>query len=102
MIRAVTSGWKNGRKQSIACAVVEPVVIAAQPPEMRLVQTKSEQKQARAMLFRNREGLLHRRTETGNALRSYLYESGYTFPQGIGHFKPVKRSSETRTAACLT
>lgn len=57
---------------------------------MRLVQTKSAEKQAREMLFRSRERLVHRRTELGNALRSYLYESGYTFPHGIGHFKRVE------------
>lgn len=65
-------------------------MIAAQRPEMRLSESKPEQKQARAMLFRSRERPVHRRTEPGNALRSYLYESGYTYPQGIGHFKPVE------------
>ena len=41
---------------------------AAQRSTTRLVAVKSEEAQARAMLFRTRELLVHQRTETINAL----------------------------------
>jgi transposase len=60
----------------------EAITIAAQRPEMRFVAPKSEQQQARAVLFRGRERLIHQRTELVNALRAVMYEYGYTVPQG--------------------
>ncbi|SLN59320.1 Transposase IS116/IS110/IS902 family protein [Roseovarius gaetbuli] len=77
-------------RQKNDAADAEAIVIAAQRPEMRFVEPKSEDKQARAMVFRSRERLVHQRTELVNALRSYLYEFGYIFPQGIGHLKRVE------------
>ena len=64
-------------------------MIAAQRPEMRFVEPKTEDQQARAMLFRCRERLVHQRTELVNALRSHLYEYGHTVPQGIGQMKNI-------------
>ena len=58
---------------------------AAQRPEMRNVEVKSEQQQARAIPFRTREQLVRQRTDLVNALRAHLYEFGYAVPQGIGH-----------------
>jgi transposase len=55
-------------------ADAEAIGVAAQRPEMRFVQPKSEDQQACAVLFRARERLLHQRTELVNALRSGLYE----------------------------
>ncbi len=78
------------KRQKNDAADAEAIVIAAQRPEMRFVEPKSEDKQARAMVFRSRERLVHQRTELVNALRSYLYEFGYIFPQGIGHLKRVE------------
>ncbi len=78
------------KRQKNDAADAEAIVIAAQRPEMRFVEPKSADKQARAMLFRSRERLVHQRTELANALRSYLYEFGFTFPQGIGHLKRVE------------
>lgn len=78
------------KRQKNDAADAEAIVIAAQRPEMRFVEPKSEDKQARAMLFRCRERLVHQRTELANALRSYLYEFGYSFPQGIGRLKRVE------------
>jgi transposase len=68
----------------------EAITIAAQRPEMRFVAPKSEQQQARAVLFRGRERLIHQRTELVNALRAVMYEYGYTVPQGFSHIKRIK------------
>ena len=65
-------------------------MIAAQRPEMRFVVQKSERQQARAILFRAREQIVHHRTELVNALRSHLYEFGHVVPQGIGHIKRIE------------
>lgn len=54
---------------------------------MRFVPPKSENQQARAILFRNRERLLNRHTELVNGLRSTLYEFRHTVPQGIGNLR---------------
>lgn len=73
------------KRQKNDAADAEAIVIAAQRPEMRFVEPKSEDQQARAILFRSRERLVCQRTEMVNALRSILYEFGYTVPQGIGN-----------------
>lgn len=73
------------KRQKNDAADAEAVVIAAQRPEMRFVSPKSEEQQARAVLFRSRERLVHQRTELVNALRAVLYEFGHAVPQGIGH-----------------
>lgn len=49
----------------------------------KFVEPKSAGQQARALLFRTREQLVHQRTELVNALRSYLYEYGHVLPIGI-------------------
>ena len=54
-------------------ADAEAIMIAAQRPEMRFVEPRSEWQQARAVLFRARERLVHQRTELVNALRQLLY-----------------------------
>ncbi len=68
----------------------EAIVIAAQRPEMRFVEPKTEEQQARAVLFRARERLVHQRTELANALRAMLYEFGHCIAQGIGQLKRVE------------
>jgi len=68
----------------------EAIVIAAQRPEMRFVEPKTEEQQARAILFRNRERLVHQRTELINALRAVLYEFGYVIPQGRNYLGQVE------------
>lgn len=42
------------------------------------------------MLFRNRERLVHQRTELVNALRAALYEYGHVFPVGIVQLKRIE------------
>jgi len=78
------------KRQKNDAADAEAIVVAAQRPEMRFVEPKSEQQQARAMLFRGRERLVHQRTELVNALRAQLYEFGHAVPQGIGHLKRIE------------
>jgi transposase len=70
-------------------ADAEAIVIAARQPEMRFVAPKTAEQQARAVLFRGRERLVHQRTELVNALRAVLYEYGYVFPIGLCHLKRI-------------
>ena len=71
------------KRQKNDAADAEAIVIAAQRPEMRFIELKSEEQQSRAILFRARERLVRQRTELANALRACLYEYGYIVPQGI-------------------
>jgi transposase len=77
------------KRQKNDVADAEAIVIAAQRPEMRFVEPKCEGQQARAVLFRARERLVHQRTELVNALRAVLYEFGNIVPQGIRHLKRI-------------
>jgi transposase len=78
------------KRQKNDTADAEAIVVAAQRPEMRFVEPKTEDQQARAALFRARERLVHQRTELANALRGLLYEFGHVIPQGIVHLKSVE------------
>jgi transposase len=78
------------KRQKNDAADAEAIVIAAQRPEMRFVEPKSEDQQARAMLFRSRERLVHQRTELVNALRAMLYEFGHAVPQGIAQISRIE------------
>jgi len=75
------------KRQKNDAADAEAIVIAAQRPEMRFVDPKSEEQQSRAILFRGRERLVHQRTELINALRACLYEYGHVVPQGVHQIK---------------
>ncbi len=77
------------KRQKNDAADAEAIVIAAQRPEMRFVAPKSQDQQARAVLFRARERLVHQRTELVNALRAVLYEFGHVIPKGIGNIKRI-------------
>jgi transposase len=77
------------KRQKNDAADAEAIVIAAQRPEMRFVEPKTEDQQARAVLFRGRERLVCQRTELVNALRAALYEYGHTAPQGIRQLKRI-------------
>ncbi len=78
------------KRQKNDAADAEAIVIAAQRPEMRFVEPKSEEQQAKAVLFRARKRLVYQRTELVNALRAVLYEYGHIVPQGIGHLKRIE------------
>ncbi|MCP1838905.1 transposase [Bradyrhizobium sp. USDA 4524] len=51
------------KRQKNDAADAEAIVIAAQRPEMRFVEPKSEEQQARAMLFRSRQRLVRQHTD---------------------------------------
>lgn len=79
------------KRQKNDAADAEAIVIAAQRPEMRFVEPKSEKQQARAVLFRARQRLVNQRTELVNALRAVLYEYGRIVPQGIRQLNGIRR-----------
>jgi transposase len=89
------------KRQKNDAADAEAIVIAAQRPEMRFVETKSTEQQRRAILFRARERLVHQRTELINALRACLYEYGHVVPQGIQQLKRIEAIWMRRTATYL-
>lgn len=54
------------------------------------MEPKSADQQAKGILFRARERIVHQRTELVNALRAVLYEYGHVVPLGIGHLKRIE------------
>ena len=68
-------------------ADAEAIAEAASRPTMRFVAVKSEEAQARAMLFRTRELLVGQRTQLINALRGHLAEHGLVAPHGRAQLK---------------
>ena len=80
----------------------EAILIAAQRPEMRFVAPKMQEQQARAVLFRARERLVHQRTELVNALRAVLYEFGHVIPKGIVNIKRIDAILEEPNGDLLT
>lgn len=77
------------KRQKNDAADAEAIVIAARQPEMRFVAPKTAEQQARAVLFRSRERLVHQRTELVNALRAVLYECGHVFPVSLAYLKQM-------------
>ncbi|WP_127904449.1 IS110 family transposase, partial [Solirhodobacter olei] len=75
------------KRQKNDAADAEAIVIAARQPEMRFVTPKTVEQQAKAVLFRSRERLVHQRTELVNALRAMLYEHGHVFPVSLVYLK---------------
>lgn len=78
------------KRQKNDAADAEAIAIAARQPEMRFVEPKGPDQQARAVLFRAWERVVRQRTELVNALRAVLYEFGQTVPQGIVHIKRLE------------
>ena len=66
-------------------ADAEAICEAASRPTMRFVAVKTEEQQARGMLFRTLDLLVRQRTQTINALRGHLAEFGVIAPQGVAH-----------------
>ena len=54
---------------------------------MRFVAVKTQEQQARSMVFRIRDLLVRQRTQLINALRGHLAEHGVISPQGPVHLK---------------
>ena len=72
------------KRQKNDAADAEAIVEAAQRPNMRFVEPKTAEQQARATVFRVREKFVNQRTELINALRAHMHEFGYVAPKGIG------------------
>ena len=73
------------KRQKNDAADAEAICEAAQRPTMRFVAVKTEEQQARGMLFHTRDLLVRQRTQTINALRGHLAEFGIVAPQGPAH-----------------
>ena len=75
-------------------ADAEAIAEAASRPTMRFVAVKTEDQQARAMLFRTRDLLVRQRTQLINALRGHLSEHGAVAPQGLPNVKMLAQVVE--------
>ena len=73
------------KRQKNDASDAEAICEAATRPTMRFVAVKTEEQQARGMLFRTRDLLVRQRTQTINALRGHLAEFGVIAPQGPAH-----------------
>lgn len=75
------------KRQKNDMADAEAIVEAALRPTMRFVAVKTEEQQARAMLFRTRQIFVGQRTQMINALRGHLAEHGLIAARGPAHLK---------------
>jgi len=82
------------KRQKNDAADAEAIVEAALRPTMRFVAVKTEDQQARAMLFRTRQIFVGQRTQMINALRGHLAEHGLVAVRGPAH---VKRLADALT-----
>src|SRR5881275_232819 len=82
------------KRQKNDAADAEAICEAASRPTMRFVAVKTEEQQARAMLFRTRDLLVRQRTQLINALRGHLSEHGMVVPQGPSHVKVIAKAVE--------
>jgi transposase len=82
------------KRQKNDAADAEAIVEAASRPTMRFVAVKTEEQQARAMLFRTRDLLVRQRTQLINALRGHLSEHGVVAAQGAANVKVLEEAVE--------
>ena len=75
------------RRQKNDAADAEAIAEAASRPTMRFVAVKTEEQQARSMIFRTRDLLVRQRTQLVNALRGHLAEHGIVAAQGLPNVK---------------
>jgi transposase len=75
------------RRQKNDATDAEAIVEAASRPTMRFVTVKTEDQQARSMIFRTRDLLVRQRTQLINALRGHLAEHGIVAAQGIAQVR---------------
>ena len=69
---------------------------------MRFVAVKSEDQQARAMLFRTRQMFVGQRTQMINALRGHLAEHGLVAARGPAHLKTLADAIADTDTTLLT
>jgi transposase len=77
------------RRQKNDAADAEAIVEAASRPTMRFVALKTEEQQARSMIFRTRDLLVRQRTQLVNALRGHLAEHGIVAAHGLAQVKAL-------------
>ncbi len=82
------------KRQKNDAADAEAIAEAARRPTMRFVAVKTQEQQARAMLFRTRDLLVRQRTQLINALRGHLSEHGVVVPQGPANVKVLAEAVE--------
>ena len=87
------------KRQKNDTADAEAIAEAASRPTMRFVEVKSEEQQARAMLFRTRQMFVRQRTQLINALRGHLAEHGVIAPQGPAHVRRLASALEDQSTA---
>ena len=75
------------KRQKNDAADAEAIAEAASRPTMSFVSVKTEDQQARTMIFRTRDLLVGQRTQLVNALRGHLAEHGIIAAQGIAKVK---------------
>src|SRR5215813_9212683 len=75
------------RRQKNDAADAEAIAEAASRPTMRFVVVKTEEQQARSMIFRTRDLLVRQRTQLVNALRGHLAEHGIVAAHGLAKVK---------------
>lgn len=85
---AYVKPFRKRHKNDVADA--EAISEAASRPTMRVVSVKTEEQQARAMLFRVRDLVVRQRTQTINALRGLLAEYGLVAPKGLAKVKTLE------------
>jgi transposase len=81
------------KRQKNDTADAEAIAEAASRPTMRFVALKTEEQQARAMLFRTRDMIVRQRVDLINALRAHLAEYGVVAPVGTAHVSRDMRRS---------
>lgn len=82
------------KRQKNDAADAEAICEAASRPTMRFVAIKTQEQQARAMLFRTRDLFVRQRTQLINALRDHLSEYGLVAPQGLANVKVLAEAIE--------
>ena len=80
------------KRQKNDAADAAAICEAASRPTMSFVAVKTQEQQARMMLFRTRDLLVRQRTQTINALRGHLAEFGVVAPKGPVHVGRLARA----------
>ncbi len=80
----------------------EAIVEAALRPSMSFVPVKTEEQQAKSMLFRTRELFVRQRTQLINAFRGHLAEHGVALAQGPRSVLAFKADFEKYTTTLPT
>jgi transposase len=78
------------KRQKNDAADAHAIAEAASRPTMSFVEVKSEEKQARGMMFKTRSLFVSQRTDTINALRGHLAEFGIVAPQGPANVERLR------------